>query len=942
MPATQTIPETKPNVTQQLLGIAHDLVLELHPGRNVTGIDLESVLDRDLGIDSLSRVELVMRIERAFEVQLPEHTFAVAETVSDLLRAVQNAAPHVATSSDEAIEIVSGSATLPRQATTLVEMLDWHVQRHADRPHIRLHKSDRDDHVITYGDLYSSARKTAAVLQTLGIEKGDRVAIMLPTSSAYFDSFYGVVLAGAVPVPIYPPVRRSQLADHLNRQSAILNNCQPKVLITVAEAKTLAHLLKVQVPVLRRIVTPEELLQPDADYQAPVVNDDDIAFLQYTSGSTGNPKGVVLTHRNLLTNIFADGEHIKANDQDVFISWLPLYHDMGLIGAWLGSLFFAVPLVCMSPLMFLGRPQRWLWAIHRYRGTLSAAPNFAYELCLTKVRDKDIQDLDLSSWRVAFNGAEAVSPQTVERFTQRFANYGFRPETMYPVYGLAECAVGLAFPPLGRPPLIDRVAREPLASHGHAIAISESDEDAVRFVASGRPLAEHEIRIVDEQDRELPDRQEGRLQFRGPSATSGYYRQPQVTRSLFHDGWLDSGDRAYMANGDIFITGRQKDIIIRAGRNIYPEEMEEALGHIEGVRTGRVAVFGSDDPDFGTERLIVVAETRLRNEEERVKLVEKISALANDLTGTPPDDVVLAPAGTVLKTSSGKLRRSDCRALYEQNAIGKKRSALWWQLARLGLHGTKPQLLRFSKLASRHLYAAWCWVTYVLLAGVTWLALYVLPNVRWRWKFMHNAARLLARITGTPFHVTGVENMVADRSCVLVANHASYLDGYVMVGAIPTPFSFIAKAELTQKPIVHGFLKRIGTLFVERLDKRQAAEDARRIASVARGNQPMMFFPEGTFKRMPGILPFRMGAFVTAVENNIPVVPIAIRGTRYILRAESWFPRHGRITVSIGKPIYPDTVFNGHDARWANAVGLRDKTRQYILQHCRESDLANP
>lgn len=941
MLATQANSELKPDAAQQLLRIARDLVVELHPGHRVNHVDLESVLDRDLGIDSLSRVELVMRIERAFDVQLPEHTFAAAETVSDLLRAVQIATPHTAISSDETIEFVSGSATLPKQARTLVEMLDWHVERHADRPHIRLHQSDREDHVITYGDLYSRATRTASALQDLGVEAGDRVAIMLPTSVSYFDSFYGVVLAGAVPVPIYPPVRRSQLADHLNRQSAILGNCQPKVLITVAEAKTMAHLLKAQVPVLRRIVTPDELLQVDASYQSPVVREDDIAFLQYTSGSTGNPKGVVLTHRNLLANIFADGNHIQANDQDVFVSWLPLYHDMGLIGAWLGSLYFAVPLVCMSPLTFLGRPQRWLWAIHRYRGTLSAAPNFAYELCITKVRDKDIEGLDLSSWRVAFNGAEAVSPQTIEHFTQRYSSYGFRPETMYPVYGLAECTVGLAFPPLGRPPLIDRIERDALMRHGQAITANESDDNTVRFVASGQPLSDHEIRIVDEQDRELPDRREGRLQFRGPSTTSGYYRKPDVTRSLFHVGWLDSGDRAYMVDRDIFITGRQKDIIIRAGRNIYPEELEEALGHIEGVRTGRVAVFGSDDPDSGTERLIVVAETRKNNEADRITLREKISALANDLAGTPPDEVVLAPAGTVLKTSSGKLRRSDCRAMFEQNAIGKARPALWWQLTQIGIRGTRPQVLRVSKLISSNLYAVWCWTCFVLLAAASWLALYVLPNAHLRWRFMHNAVHALARITGTSFHIEGIENLPSDKPCVLVANHASYLDGYVMVGAIPKPFSFVAKAELKQKPAVYRFLKRIGVLFVERLDKQKAAADAKRIAVAARNKTRVMFFPEGTFKRMPGVLPFHMGAFTTANENNIPVVPIAIRGTRYILRAESWFPRRGSVMVNFGEPIYPAKTSDDHDAQWIDAVALRDKARQYVVQHCREPDLVN-
>lgn len=931
--------EPQTDTTQRFLNIVQKLVAELHPNRGAAAIELESVLDRDLGIDSLSRVELVQRIERDFDVQLPEHTFGTAETGADLLRAIQNARPSTVTSANARVDVVSSRARSPGHASTLVQMLDWHVERHPDRPHIRIHQSDRDDQVVTYADLYSGARTTAAALQSHGLEAGDRVAIMLPTGVSYFESFFAVVLAGAVPVPIYPPVRRSQLVDHLVRQSSILNNCQPKMLITVEEAKAPAHLLKAQVPALHRIVMPEELVQADAAYHPPKISDNDIAFLQYTSGSTGNPKGVVLTHRNLLANIRAGGAHIGANDEDVFVSWLPLYHDMGLIGAWLGSLYFAIPLVSMSPLTFLSRPRRWLWAIHRYRGTLSAAPNFAYELCLTKIRDKDIEGLDLSSWRVAFNGAEAVSAQTVERFTQRFAPCGFRPETMFPVYGLAECAVGLAFPPLGQLPVIDRVQREPLMRHGQAIPAEASEKSALRFVTSGQPLSGHEIRIVDNQDRELPERQEGRLHFRGPSTTSGYYRQLEPTRALFHDGWLDSGDRAYMVDGGVFITGRQKDIVIRAGRNIYPEEMEEALGDIDGVRTSRVAVFGSNDPDSGTERLVVVAETRLSDESARSQLREKIVALTTDLAGTSPDDVVLAPAGTVLKTSSGKLRRSDCCALYEQGAIGRPRSRVWWQLARLGLRGVKPQISRMRNFITNYLYATWCWVSYVVLAGITCLAVYVLPDPRWRWKFMHNAARLLATVTGTAFHIDGIENLLEHRACVMVANHASYLDGYVLVGAISSPFNFVAKAEFKQNAVIYRLLKRIGVLFIERLDTQQAVADARYLSNAVQDKRRVLFFPEGTFKRMPGVLSFHMGAFVTAVESGIPVVPIAIRGTRYILRGGSWFPRHGRVSASIGEPIYPGTTSDSHDARWRSAVTLRDQARQHILRHCREPDL---
>jgi len=230
---------------------------------------------------------------------------------------------------------------------------------------------------------------------------------------------------------------------------------------------------------------------------------------------------------------------------------------MGLIGAWLGSLYVGSRLVVMSPLAFLTGPERWLWAVHRFRGTLSAGPNFSFELCLKRIDDVRIAGLDLSSWRMAFNGAEAVSPDTVTRFSERFARYGFRSSAMTPVYGLAESSVGLLFPPGGRGPLIDRVRREPFMTHGKAIPAAPDEAHPLRFVACGRPIPGHEVRIVDETGLEVGDRVEGRLEFKGPSATSGYYRNPAETKRLFHGDWLDTGDRAYLAAGEVYVTGRK-------------------------------------------------------------------------------------------------------------------------------------------------------------------------------------------------------------------------------------------------------------------------------------------------------------------------------------------------------------------------------------------------
>ena len=600
---------------EAVLSHVRELVLELHPRRKHSlRITLDSALDRDLGFDSLSRVELLLRLERAFGISLPEQVLASAETPRDLWGALLSAgaAGRQGRSSAQimraaALEELEGT---PHTARTLPEMLDWHVLSHPQRPHVYLYGDGDEPEAITYAALADGARALAAGLQARGLLPGQTVAIMLPTGRDYLFSFFGILLAGGIPVPIYPPLRPSQVEDHLRRHAGILANARAILLITVAEARRVARLLKAQVEALRDVVAPEELAVPTEAFKGCAVRGQDVAFLQYTSGSTGQPKGVILTHANLLANIRAMGEAVQADSTDVFVSWLPLYHDMGLIGAWLGSLYFNALLVLMSPLAFLTRPQRWLWTIHKHRGTLTAAPNFAYELCLSKVDDRDLEGLDLSSLRMALNGAEPVSSNTVRYFSDRFAPYGFRPQAMAPVYGLAEAAVGLAFPPPDRGPLIDRIQREPFASLGKALPAEASDQHLLEFVACGQPLPGYQIRIVDAAGRELPERQEGRLEFRGPSATSGYLRNAEATRRLFDGVWLDSGDLAYVAEGDVYPTGRVKDVIIRGGRNIYPYEVEEAVGDITGIRKGCVAVFGSPDLINGTERVIVVAETR--------------------------------------------------------------------------------------------------------------------------------------------------------------------------------------------------------------------------------------------------------------------------------------------------------------------------------------------
>jgi 1-acyl-sn-glycerol-3-phosphate acyltransferase len=916
-----------------VLDTVQQVVRELHPQdeRAVTPT-LDSTLERDLGLDSLGRAELLTRLERTCGVHLPEHLLATADTVRDLLRAVQGAtAPASPLGLPEVRRTMPDVAAAPPQhAGTLVEVLEWHVHTHPQRLHITLSDTAED---ITYAALYAGAQAVAAGLQARDLQPGHAVAIMLPTGRHFFEGFYGILLAGGIPVPLYPPLRPSQLADHLRRQAGILQNARAPLLITDPSVQPLARVLRSQVETLQSVVTVADLVTTHDTSTRPVVQPQNIALVQYTSGSTGTPKGVILTHTNLLANIRAMGQATRATSTDVFVSWLPLYHDMGLIGAWLGSLYYAQRLVLMSPLTFLARPARWLRAIHTHRGTISGAPNFAYELCLRKIDDRDLAGLDLSSWRLAFNGAEPVSPDTVTRFGARFAPYGFRPEAMTPVYGLAEAGLGLAFPPLGRSPVIDSIQRERFMRTGQAVPTTPDDPHALRFVACGQPLPGHQIRIVDAAGFEVKERQEGRVEFCGPSATSGYFHNPEETRRLFRGTWLDAGDLAYMVSGEVYVTGRTKDLIIRAGRNIYPQELEEAIGDIPRIRKGCVAVFGSLDPVARTERLVILAETYETDLQILEELRRHIDTVSTELLGAPPDEVVLAPPHTVPKTSSGKIRRSTSRELYEQGRLGRRQGAAWWQWRRLLLAGVLPQWRRTWRAALTLLYAAYAWAVFGVLAPLAWSALAVLPRYAWRQAVVRVLARLALRLAGIPLVVHGQEHLPQHGPYVLVVNHASYLDALVLLAVLPGRLRYVAKRELGERWLSRMPLQRLGVEFVERFAAPRGVEDTARVVQTVRQGWPVVFFPEGTFAREPGLRPFHMGAFVVAAQAGVPVVPLALRGTRALLRAEQWLPRRGVVRLTFGMPLMPQ----GTD--WAAAVTLWDAARAEILRHCGEPDM---
>jgi 1-acyl-sn-glycerol-3-phosphate acyltransferase len=920
-----------------VLQIIRDLVTELHPNLvDPRLVQLDSDLDRDLALDSLSRAELLMRLDRAFKVQLPERLIGEANSPNDLVRAILSALPAIGEMPRSARGETPKLETLeePIESKTLIDTIIAHARRHGEREHVLLWKGGSSPEPLTYRDLYQEGCAVAGGLIERGVRVGDRVAIMLPTSRDFFIAFFGVLFAGAIPVPIYPPFRLAQIEDHLYRQAGILRNAEASVLVTSGEIRVIGRLLLGLVPSLQHIVTIADLTKGDA-LSAPLpATIDTVALIQYTSGSTGDPKGVVLSHGNLLANIRAMGAVLKATSADRVVSWLPLYHDMGLIGCWLGSLYYGAPALIMSPLTFLADPARWLWAIHDHRATISAAPNFAFEFCLKSIDDARISGLDLSSLRAVLNGAEPVSPITISRFADRFSAFGFRPGMMAPVYGLAENAVGLAFPPLGRPPLIDRIDRLSLDHNGVARVVERESADAVTLVACGRPLPHHEIRVVDDGGREAPDRQEGRLQFKGPSATKGYFQNPEKTHALFDSDWLETGDRGYIAAGDVFITGRIKDLIKRAGRNIYPQELEEAIGSLEGARKGCVAVFPTLDRRAGTERIIVMAETRLTDEVAREALRKSIIETSHALLDLAPDEVLLTPPHTVPKTSSGKVRRSAARTMFEAGMQETGRSSPRWQILRVAFAGAAPWLHRILANLSTLAFGAFAWGVLLLVAA--WVLPFVLiaPKRAWRHRALTAGAKLFFRLTGIPINVESDATLPETRA-IIVANHSSYLDGLVMAAVCSGAISFVAKEELARQIVAGSFLRRLGTIFVRRSDPMGGLADARAVLESARAGDRLVWFPEGTFSRMPGLLEFHVGAFQTAAQLGLPVVPITIRGTRSMLRGGSWLLRRGEILIHIGAPILPlgDNFQSG--------VALRDLVRAEILAHCREPDLSH-
>jgi fatty-acyl-CoA synthase len=978
-PATQL---DASEVRERVLDVIRSLLEELGSSGALPMLNGASQLDRDLGLGSLERVELLARLETAFAVRLPDRVVAEANTPEDLAKALL-VAPGVETLEDEAASALRAAITTQRlhreamdagvfSAETLLDVLRYRAMHDAERTHLLITEETEGKErtvIVTFGELYAAAQRCAAELARRGVPAGGRVALMLPTSRAFFVSYAGILLAGAIPVPIYPPFRADRIEEYASRQSAILRNAGVCLLLTFRQAEAVARLLKPRVHSLAEVADAEKLI--DAADKAPPPSPgalplhltgsrarkaSDIALLQYTSGSTGDPKGVVLTHANLLANIRAIGEAVELGPGDVGVSWLPLYHDMGLIGAWLTPLHFGLPLVVMSPLAFLSRPERWLKAFQKYGGTVSAAPNFAYELCVRKIADKDIQGLDLSSWRAALNGAEPVNPDTLNRFAERFARHGFRREAQLPVYGLAEASLAVTVPPLNRGPLIDRIEREVFTAEGRAVPARTDDATAIAFVSSGMPIPQHEVRIVEADGQEVSDRTEGFLWFRGASATSGYYQNAEATEKLLPMGpapgdgefaWVNSGDRAYRADGEIYVTGRVKDIIIKGGRNLYPHEVEELAARAEGIRKGCIVAFGLKDEASGTEKLIVVAESREREASRRAAIVAAVTEQVSQGLGLPPDRVELIPPGSIPKTSSGKLRREETKQLYLSGKLAASKAPAWVQIARLATASATrtigTEIWSGVRRGLEILYGLYFGVMFLVWIIPTWTVVNFISDYRQAGRFTSAALKILFVLIGCRVRVVGKQYVDEPGAKVYAANHTSYFDVLALMMGLGVPYHFVAKMEVGRMPFIGTFLAKMKHTKFNRSDAGSRLRQMREMGALLREGESIFVFPEGTFTGEDGVRPFQLGAFKAAVDAGVPIVPVSLAGTRRFLRDGTYLPRPTSVIITVSPPIYPRVTTNaGKDqetSAWHELIRLRDTTREAIARHSGEPPL---
>jgi fatty-acyl-CoA synthase len=568
------------------------------------------------------------------------------------------------TRSQRATAVLDSDVAATPPHPTLLCALD--AAADANLPLLTVHGArGRIEAELTFRQLRERARDYARLLHAHGVRRGDRVLLLLPTSSAFVEAMLGTMLASAVPVPLAGSLTFGGAERYLENLLSIAQAADARVILTSERMRDAIGGSDELRAFLTHALTPQALdgLGPRTAHPPASISGDDTALLQFTSGTTGRPKGATISQRALVSNAFSIARGLQIDASSVGVSWLPLFHDMGLIGVLLTAIAHPYPIHLMPPEHFVMHPRGWLELMSRVRGTLSAAPNFAYERCLSRGVEL-APEVDLSCVRTLLNGAEPVHASTLARFTSGFARHGLRDDVMLPVYGLAEATLAVTFPALRAAPQVLHADRDALERRG---VFEASTADAARaLVSTGRPVAGMRVGIFDGAGHVRADGEVGEIRVQGPSLMDGYFRNEEASAEAFADGYLCTGDLGLIHDGQLYVTGRKKDLIIKSGRNVHPYDIERIAESVSGLRAGGTAAFARPNAETGTDDLVLAAETLETDPEARARIVREARGEVLAVLGVKIDRVHFCRIGRLPRTTSGKLRRKACAELFEE------------------------------------------------------------------------------------------------------------------------------------------------------------------------------------------------------------------------------------------------------------------------------------
>jgi acyl-CoA synthetase (AMP-forming)/AMP-acid ligase II len=563
--------------------------------------------------------------------------------------------------------------------TTFFHRLRDFYEKNPDQTVIHWMTPRQAEHPISYRQLIQGAAGFARALEDSGVQPGEVVVLILQHSEALVFAFFGAVLHGAVPAIM--PFLTEKLSPETYRRSlkSLFEVTAPAAVVTYPEFEAEVRGAMVPGGPVRKVLLSTEVApRSEPDFSALRGSErapDDVVLLQHSSGTTGLQKGVALSHAAVFRQLEHYAEAIRLRSDDMIVSWLPLYHDMGLIAGFLMPVLQGIPLVLMSPFDWVRAPAKLMQAVSRHRGTLSWLPNFAYNFCAQKIRDRDLEGVDLSSWRAVINCSEPMHFKSHQAFLERFRAYGLKENALATCYAMAENVFAVTQGGIDFPVIVDPVSQRGLLIDRTARPAAEG-EPAMNMLSCGRPIANVEVKIVDDARKELPDRRLGEVMLRSDCMLTGYYRRPDLTEKAIQGGWFLTGDLGYLAGGEVYITGRKKDLIIVGGKNVYPQDLESLVSEVPGVHPGRAVAFGVYSEEQGTEEVVMIAEMEAgeipesQMEDAAQRLSDEIRRRVTQGSDVALRQVRIVPQGWLLKTSSGKIARGANRDKYLAETSG--------------------------------------------------------------------------------------------------------------------------------------------------------------------------------------------------------------------------------------------------------------------------------